>query len=124
MINTLGAVVQAVAIVTDPAGKPVDGQPGTFDYAILTSVTLMCMVTAVTVDGSPVTVTSYSWTAYNCYTRIGGIQDPCFYSVGYSTGQNITGHNLLATNAGTVTCTATIDGMDYTSDSLTLRISG
>ena len=113
---------QNVTIVTIPAGTPVDGQTGTYDYSILTSVTLMCMATAV--DGSPVTVTSYRWTASNCYTRAGGVEDPCFYGRNNPTGQNITGPNLLAPDAGTVTCTATIDGMDYTSDPLTLRISG
>ena len=82
----------------------------------------MCLATAV--DGSPVTVTSYSWTADNCYTISGGVDNPCFYSLPSATGQNITGMNLLAPSAGIVTCTATIDGMDYTSDPLTLRISG
>ena len=75
-------------------------------------------------DGSPVTVTSYEWTATNCYTRAGGVQNPCFYSVGNPTGQNVTSSGVLAPDAGTVTCTATIDGMDYTSAPLTLRISG
>ena len=75
-------------------------------------------------DGSSVTVNSYSWTATNCYARNGGVQDPCFYSVGDPTGQNVTSSGVLATDAGTVTCTATIDGVDYTSDPLTLRISG
>ena len=112
---------QNVTIVTIPAGTPVDGQPGVFDYPILTSVTLMCMATAV--DGSPVTVTSYRWTASECYTRTGGVEDPCFYG-NNPTGQNITGHNLLAPDAGNVTCTATIDGVEYASDPLTLRISG
>ena len=112
---------QIITVVTDPAGTPVYGQPGTFDYPILTSVTLMCMATAA--DGSPVTVTSYVWTASNCYPHIEGVQGPCFYN-NNPTGQNITGNDLLAPDAGTVTCTATIDGMDYTSDPLTLRISG
>ena len=107
--------------MTIPVSTPVDGQPGTFDYPILTSVTLMCMATVV--DGSPVTVTSYSWTARYCYTHTYGVQDPCFYG-NNPTRQNITGTNLLALDAGTVTCTATIDGMDYTSDPLTLRIAG
>ena len=111
---------QNITIVTDPAGTPVDGQPGTFDYPILTSVTLMCMATAA--DGSPITVTSYVWTASNCYSHE-DVQDPCFYNDN-PTRQNITGNDLLAPDAGTVTCTATIDGMDYTSDPLTLRISG
>ena len=82
----------------------------------------MCMAT--TADGSPVTVTSYRWTASDCYTRIGGVENPCFYSLPSATGQNITGMNLLAPSAGTVTCTATINGMDYISDLLLLRISG
>ena len=81
----------------------------------------MCMATPL--DGSPVTVTSYRWTAIECYTRSGGVLDPCFYSI-YSTTQNITGNDLLATDAGTVTCTATIGGMNYTSEPLTLHISG
>ena len=76
-------------------------------------------------DGSSVTVTSYSWTATNCYTRVGDVQDPCFYSVGDLTGQNVTSSTgILAPDAGTVTCTATIGGMDHTSDPLSLRISG
>ena len=75
-------------------------------------------------DGSPATVTSYSWTASNCYTRTGGVQDPCFYSLDSATGQNITGYDLLATSAGTVECTAVIDGMNHKSDQLTFRISG
>ena len=115
-------VGQNVTVVTIPAGTPVVGQPGTFDYPILTNVTLMCLATAS--DGSPVTVTSYRWTAIDCYTRTGGVQNPCFYNVGNPTGQNITSNGLLAADAGTVICTATINGMDYTSDPLTLRISG
>ena len=110
-----------VTIVTVPAGTPVDGQPGIFDYPILSNVTLMCNAT--TSDGSPVTGAFYSWTATICYTYDGSIDDPCFYSGG-RTGQTITGNDLLAQDAGTVTCTATIGGVDFTSDPLTLRISG
>ena len=79
---------------------------------------------ATTSDGSPVTVTSYSWTATNCYTRSGSVENPCFYSVGDLTGQNVTSHGLLAPDAGIATCIATINGVDYTSDPLTLCISG
>ena len=115
----VGVDGQTVTIVTDPAGVPVDVQSNTFDYPILTSVTLMCIATAA--DGSPATVTSYHWNAINCY----GDSDyyPCFYSHG-QTSQNITGNNLRAQDAGTVRCTATIDGTNYTSDPLILRISG
>ena len=83
------------------------------------NVTLICIVTAA--DGSPATVTSYYWNVVNCYGDSGDYN--CFYSQG-ETGQNITGNNLQANDAGTVSCTATIDGTNYTSDPLTLLISG
>ena len=81
----------------------------------------MCMVSSE--KGPPSTVTSYLWTAVNCYNHSTGVKDPCFYSVN-RIGQNITGYDLLAQDAGTVTCTAIIDGVNYTSSPLTLRISG
>ena len=111
----------SVTIVTDPEGTPVNGSNNTFDYPILTSVSLLCMAT--TEDGSSVTVTSYSWTATNCYNHAGGVQSPCFYSSG-CIGYNITDNSLLAPDAGTVTCTVTIGGVNFTSDPLTLRIAG
>ena len=83
----------------------------------------MCMATAA--DGSPVTVTSYSWAGSDCYTRSGGVDNPCFYSLPSATGQNVTSNGgVLAPDAGNVTCTVTIDGVDYTSDPLRLHISG
>ena len=97
------------------------GQNNTFDYPILTNVTLMCVVTPA--NASSHSVTSYHWTAVNCYNHSEGVNDSCFYS-GNKTGQNITGCDLLAQDAGTVNCTATIDGVNYDSDPLTLRISG
>ena len=113
-----------VTIVTDPAGIPVDGQDNTYGYPILTNVNLTCMAT--TADGSPATVTSYRWNAINCYNTNDGVDEPCFYSQG-ETSQSIPNSfdvALRAQDAGTVNCTATIDGTDYTSDPLTLRISG
>ena len=110
-----------VTIVTNPEGTPVNGSNNTFDYPILTSVSLLCMATMP--DGSPVTASSYSWTATNCYDHTDGVDDPCFYSGG-RTGNNITENSLLAPDAGTVTCTVTIGGTSFTSDPLTLRISG
>ena len=110
-----------VTIVTDPEGTAVIGSINTFDYPILTSVNLLCIATMP--DGSPVIASSYSWTATNCYDHTGGVQSPCFYG-GSRTGYNITDSNLLAPDAGTVTCTATVAGVNYISDLLTLRISG
>ena len=100
---------QTVTIVTDPAGVPVDGQNNTFDYHILTNVTLMCIATAA--NGSPATVTSYHWNSNDITINI-------------PNSHAITFDNLLANDNGRVSCTATIDGTDYTSDPLTLRISG
>ena len=81
----------------------------------------MCIAAAA--DESPVTVTSYRWNAMDCYNNSRGVNDPCFYSNG-QTNQSITGNNLRAQDAGIVRCTATIGSTDYTSDPLTLRISG
>ena len=118
-----GVDEQNVAIVTDPPGTPVDGQPNTFDYPILTNVTLMCVVTAA--NGSLPTVTSYSWNAIDCYNHSDNnpVRHRCFYDGG-ATGQNITGNNLQAPDAGTITCSAIIGSFNYTSEPLMLRISG
>ena len=115
----IGIDGQNITIVTDPPGTPVDGQPNTFDYPILTSVTLMCMAT--TADGSPANVTSYYWNAVNCYSHTDNVN--CFYS-GSHKGQNLTGNDLLVQDAGTVVCIATIGNTNYTSGPLTLCISG
>ena len=118
----VGVDGQTVTIVTHPPGIPVDGQDNTFDYPILTNVTLMC--TATTADGSPATVTSYRWNAIHCYTRSGGVEDRCFYDTN-QIGQNITGNNVRAQDVGSVHCIATVNGSDYPpSDPLTIRISG
>ena len=73
-------------------------------------------------DGSPVTVTDYSWNTTRCFTNNNHDVPTCFPT--NLTTQNVTGNNLLAEDAGTITCTATIGGVDYTSGPLTLRISG
>ena len=121
LFDYLTDLIVNVTIVADPEGKAVNGSNNTFDYPILTSVNLLCMATMP--DGSPVTVTSYSWTATHCYDRTGGVNDPCFYS-GVPTGNSITENSLLAPDSGTLTCTVTVAGIDFTSDPLTLRISG
>ena len=110
-----------VAIVTDPPGTPVDGPGNRFDYPLMTSVRLFCNATPA--DGSPVTGVSYSWHDIGCYNNNHGVQNPCFYRL-YTTGNNITDNNLRAEDAGSVTCTVSVSSESYTSDSLTLRISG
>jgi len=109
-----------VTIVSTPPGTPVSGSTNTFDYPILSSVTLTCMVTSS--DGTTPTVTNYQWNTAQCYTN-GRLTDPICFPAGQTT-QSITGNNLLAKDAGTITCTVIIGGADYTSGPLTLRISG
>jgi len=72
-------------------------------------------------DGSPVTVTGYSWNTTGCYVNNRG-KNKCF-PVNKNTA-SVSQDSLLAIDSGTITCTATINGTDYTSPSLTLRISG
>ena len=106
----------AVTIVSNPAGTPASGSTNTFDYPILSSVTLTCMV-----DPPPPADATYQWNT-TCFTNNAHNTPTCF-PTGQTT-QNVTGNNLLAEDAGTITCTVTIGDVDYASEPLTLRISG
>ena len=112
-------VVPTVTIVSNPAGTPVSGSTNTFDYPILSSVTLTCMV-----DGSTPTMTNYQWNTTGCYTHPDhNSGNPTCFPTGQTT-QSVTGNDLTAEDAGTITCTVTVADVNYTSGSLTLRISG
>ena len=111
-----------VTIVSNPAGTPVSGSANTFDYPILSSITLTCRATAS--DGSTLIVTNYQWDTTGCYTNPAHSSgNPTCFPTGQTT-QNVTGNDLTAKDAGTITCTATISSVDYTSGPLILRISG
>ena len=109
-----------MAIITStPAGTPVGGSANTFDYPILSRVSLTCMV-----DPLPVISVTYRWNTTGCYTHSN-------YSRGrprcFPHRQNlrmVTDDDVTAEDAGTVTCIMTLDGIDYTSEPFTLRISG
>jgi len=121
LINFIGVESQyTVTIVSNPAGTPVSGSTNTFDYPILSNVTLTCLVTSS--DGSTPTVTNYQWDTTGCYTNSRLTTPTCFPTD--QTTQSVTGYHLLAEDAGTITCTVTIGGINYTSGPLTLRISG
>ena len=113
-------IFSGVTIVNSPDGIPVSGFNDTFDYPILSSVTLTCMVSP-TPSSSSVT---YRWNTAKCYTnsRFTGGNPQCFPHG--RTSQSVTGNNLNAEDAGTIICTVTINGSDYTSEPFTLRISG
>ena len=108
-----------VTIVSSPAGTPVNGSTNTFDYPILSNVTLTCMV-----NPTPSSSVTYQWNTDGCYTnaQFTGSNPQCFPHG--QTTQNVTGSNLNAEDAGTITCTVLINSVAYTSGPFTLRISG
>ena len=117
MISGAGSHFYAVTIVSTPAGIAVSGSNNTFDYPILSNVTLTCMV-----DPSPPAGATYQWNTGGCFTNHRHYYPTCFPNG--QTTQSVTGYHLLAEDAGTITCTVIIDGTTYTSDILTLRVSG
>ena len=106
-----------VTIFSTPAGTPVSGYANTFDYPILSSVTLTCMV-----DPSPPAGATYRWNTGVCYTNDCHYTPTCFPT--FQTAQRLASNNLLAEDAGTITCIATIGGVDYHSNLFTIRVSG
>jgi len=106
-----------VTIVNNPAGTPVIGSPNTFDYPILSNVTLTCMV-----DPTPPADATYQWDTTRCFTNGVHTSPTCF--PGDKTTRSITDINLLAEDAGTVMCIATINNTGYYSEPFTLRVSG
>ena len=70
------------------------------------------------------TVTSYQWNTAGCYTNTQFTPDnPQCFPHGKTT-QKVIGKDLNAEDAGNISCTARIRDSDYTSEPLTLRISG
>ena len=67
---------------------------------------------------------TYRWNTTGCYTnsKYTGSNPQCFPHG--QTTRNVTGNNLNAEDAGTITCIVTISGSNYTSKPFTLRISG
>jgi len=104
-----------VTIVSNPTGILVSGS--TYDYPVLSSVTLTCMV-----DPSPPGGATYQWNTGGCFTN-GHITTPTCFPHGQTT-PSVTVNNLLAHDAGTIICTVIIGDVSYASGPLTLRISG
>ena len=108
-----------VTIVSSPAGTPVSGSTNTFDYPILSGVTLTCMVVP-----TPLSAATYQWNTGGCYTHPNHNNgNPTCFPDGQTT-QNVTDNDVTAEDAGTITCTVTISGSSFTSEPFTLRISG
>ena len=110
-----------VTIVSSPAGTPVSGSTNTFDYPILSNVTLTCNVAS---NDMSFTVTTYQWNTEGCYRHPNfNYGNPRCFPLGRNT-QSVTGNDLLPKDAGTITCSVIIDSVNYTSEPFTLRISG
>ena len=110
-----------VTIVSSPAGTPVSGSTNTFDYPILSNVTLTCNVAS---NDMSFTVNTYQWNTEGCYRHPSfNNGNPRCFPLGRNT-QSVTGNDLLPKDAGTITCSVIIDSVNYTSESFTLRISG
>ena len=76
------------------------------------------------VSPSSSTVDSYRWGTTGCYTnsKFTGTNPQCFPHNQMT--QTVTESNLNAEDAGTITCHATINGVEHDSEPFTLRISG
>ena len=109
-----------ISVVSSPDGVPVSGADNTFEYPVLSSVELTCRVGPPT---DPDVRVDYSWNTMGCYTHSRYNGKDCFPS-NNSMAQSVTGFELTAVDAGTVTCTAQIYGDEYTSKAFTLHISG
>jgi len=82
----------------------------------MSSVTLACKV-----NPPPSVFVTYQWKTGECYANDN--DDSTCFPNGQTT-PTVRKNNLLAKDAGTITCTATVLGVDYTSNNFTLRISG
>ena len=73
---------------------------------------------------TPSSSVTYQWNTAGCYrkARFTDNKSQCFPSG--QTSRRITGSDLIAEDAGTITCTAKINNISYTSEPFTLRISG
>ena len=72
----------------------------------------------------PSSSVTYQWNTTGCYTnsKFTGSNPQCFPHG--QTTQSVTGNDMNAEDAGTITCTVTISGSDYTSEPFTLLLSG
>ena len=112
-----------ITIVRSPVGSSVIGQlNNTYHYPLLSNITLTCLLTSR--DNMAFTVTAYQWNSEGCYTNVAykGGNPQCFPN-GQTTA-NVFGIELTAEDAGTITCSAIVNGWTFTSSPLTLQVSG
>lgn len=89
----------------------------------MSSLSLNCLVTSS--DHLPFKVSSYKWNTEECYKNSGyqsGI--PGCFPHQHPDAEIVYGTDLTAEDAGIISCTVTINNKKYTSDSITIHISG
>ena len=122
-INLIGVYSQdyRVIISSSPAGELINGS--TYDYPKSSNLSLTCLaIQIISKDGSSSALSNFRWKNTGCSTNRRHTASTCFPT--NQTTQTVTGKNLLAEDAGTITCTVSIGGVDYTSEPFTLHISG
>ena len=96
-----------VTVIATPTGNLVDDSNNTIEYFIGSDLTLTCMVTP-----TPPSDSEFSW---SCSTG-------CFVDMEIEQSVNIT--ELELTDGGELNCSVTINDMEYTSESVELRVTG
>ena len=76
------------------------------------------------VNPTPSSSVAYEWNTAGCYTNSRFTSTRRCFPYFERTQQSVTDDDVTAEDAGTITCTVTISGSDYTSEPFTLRISG
>jgi len=115
----LSPAAPTVTIVSDPPGVPLNVSANIFEYPILSSVNLTCMI-----DPMPTTAVAYQWNTIGCYSNDNFNRgDPKCFPRGKSM-QTVTGNDLTAEDVGTIACSVTIGSSMYISKSLELIVSG
>ena len=115
--NTGLSILTTITISSFPAHVIVNNN--TIYHPVLSSVTFGCVVDPLT----PNTI-DYQWNTTGCYTNINyndGVPS-CFPH--NQTTQNVTDNDLTAEDAGKITCGIMVNGELYTSDPITLHVTG
>ena len=76
------------------------------------------------VQPMPTSSATYQWNTAGCYAHpMRNNGNPSCFPYGQTT-QSVTDDDVTAEDAGTIICVVTINGVNYTSEPFTLRISG
>ena len=92
--------------MTNPLGTPIDGNNNTYEYLVGSDLNLTCSVTPAPPAGS-----EYRW---NCSTG-------CFADMKTEQTINVTDINTM--DNGSITCSFSINNVDYHSEPLNLLVS-